>query len=171
MIYESQYLRIWKADDQLMSLLPNERRAPLHEDYQNRAIGVAAKHGLDYVTAVTCDWHNDWPEVFEYLVVRGTARLRFGTEPCYKHEANHEPKQFTMHRLERGHVIQLWPMVPHQVIILGSIAMLSNEVDPWGKGNDKLFNGFGEPKHLETYFKTLILERYKIGRRKKIVLT
>lgn len=166
MIHESRYLRIWKVSDELMSLLPPERHTPIHENYQDRAIDIGRKHGLDYVTAVTCDWHNDWPEVFEYLVVSGRATLYFGDVPLTKGESEHEPKVFTKHTIERGCCLQLWPMVPHRISSLKTVAMLSNEVDPWGKGKDNVFSGFGGVAPLEVFFKHLILEKYT-GKRPK----
>ncbi len=167
MIHESKYLRIWKASDDLMSLLPNPRRVPTHQGYDN-SISTATKHGLEYVTCVLGDWHNDWPEIFEYLVVRGSAELYIGEEPCSKREAQLAPIKFTKHHLERGYCIQLWPMVPHRVGMIGSMSLLSGVVDPWGKGNPEYpFEGFGSPISLEFYFKKLIFENYIIKRKSK----
>lgn len=119
--------RVWRASADLISRLPPEHVAPRHrQPWGDTNIDSAVADGLTYVTARSCDWHTDWPEVFELLVVRGIAMLHIGPldrRSCIIRDESTE----VQHRcaLERGDIIQLWPMAFHRVITRRSLSLLS----------------------------------------------
>lgn len=148
------YIRVWSAGEKLTALLPPATEAPFHGDYHNDIDTVWVK-GLEYVTCMSCQWHTDWREIFEYVVARGVGTLFVGVNEytgegvCYD-----DPEKFRRIKIERGDCIQLWPMHSHRVTCRGSMALLSNDVHR--SNEDRTFKGFRSTEKHETYFANYI---------------
>lgn len=129
MIHESEFLRVWTAGTELFTSLPPEIDAPGLYHGEINDIDLRWHNGIKYCVFRTCDWHVDWSQVFEYVVVRGHGRLCVGPlDNGLRRVSESPPKTYHTVKIQRGDVIQLWPLALHRGICRGSVAMLCNDI-------------------------------------------
>jgi hypothetical protein len=124
----TSHCRVWRAGSQLLGVLPSVADAPRYNPYltNNDIVAGLSHRGMTWTTCMTCDWHTDWSQVFELLMIRGSGRLHIGnvSETAGESGAANEFKARHVCPIERGDVIQLHGMVQHRVTARGYLAFL-----------------------------------------------
>lgn len=123
LLIDGRYCRVWRASADLLAVMPPVKDVPAHSDYED--IWVLRHNGLEYVTSHSCEWHTDWPQMFNFLVAAGGGH--FSVSNLGRLQSSQEIVMPTRHTLyvKRGHIIQLWPMAYHKVECSKDISMIS----------------------------------------------
>lgn len=144
--------RVWRASEDLLEVLPREKEAPRFEAF-SEDIEPYTHNDLDYVLCRRCAWHTDWPELFSFVVVRGSMNLEVGPLGSQPQSQQWEKCPIIGSCiLERGDVIQLWPLAYHRVTGRGRLALLSITVD----SSTKQRRYFPRQSTCEALFKRMI---------------
>jgi hypothetical protein len=140
--------KVWRASRSLTSILPTGSDVLRHsgglEIYQERY------RGFDYLLCASSnDWHSDWEQVFEMVVVAGYGRLHLDPpEPREKPAPNMtylfggpEPRGegHVICHIDVGDVIQLWGNAYHRLTTRNNVTLLQTKRSNVSRTGPKVF--------------------------------
>ena len=140
LIVDHPGLRLWRASDALMNILPDEAIAPPHTPYRaTSSIDEIQPDGLHYVTCRSGVWHVDGLHLMTFVVVAGTLQLQMSyitgdqrqpygsTDPAAPKwpDQDHWIQPEVKHDLVRGDTFVMWGIHAHRAIGAGNLALIN----------------------------------------------